>query len=194
MNYRKIWESSYGKIPKDENGRTYEIHHIDGNRKNNLLDNLMCISIQEHYDIHYKQGDWKACYRIRTRMQTTFEEWKDLNKKLSESMLGKEAVAKGFIYQKNPCAYCNKMIGHIANLKKHEKSCKLNPNRVITKNEKISKAKQGTKHSEEVKQKIKMSAQGRLITEDHKNKLSLAMKGKSWSEARILSQKNKTKK
>lgn len=54
-NYRKIWEDNFGPIPKDENGRSYEIHHKDGNTENNDLSNLMCVSIKEHYDIHYKQ-------------------------------------------------------------------------------------------------------------------------------------------
>ncbi len=30
--YRKLWEINYGEIPKDEFGRTYEIHHLDGIR------------------------------------------------------------------------------------------------------------------------------------------------------------------
>lgn len=55
MNYRKLWESVYGKIPTDEKGRTYDIHHIDGNRKNNSIDNLVCLSIEDHYKIHLKQ-------------------------------------------------------------------------------------------------------------------------------------------
>ena len=55
MSYRKLWESVYGSIPKDELGRSYEIHHKDGNRKNNKLENLVCLSIQEHYEIHLKQ-------------------------------------------------------------------------------------------------------------------------------------------
>jgi len=66
-NYRHIWESVYGEIPKDENGRSYEIHHIDGNKKNNVISNLMCISIKDHYNIHYKQGDWEACALIASR-------------------------------------------------------------------------------------------------------------------------------
>ena len=41
--YRKIWESYYGPIPKDENGISYEIHHIDGNRDNNDINNLKLV-------------------------------------------------------------------------------------------------------------------------------------------------------
>jgi len=55
MNYRKIWENAYGEIPKDLDGRTYDIHHIDGNRKNNSIENLICLSIEDHYKIHLKQ-------------------------------------------------------------------------------------------------------------------------------------------
>jgi hypothetical protein len=52
MNYRKIWENHNGKIPVDERGVTYDIHHLDGNRKNNNISNLVCVSIDDHYKIH----------------------------------------------------------------------------------------------------------------------------------------------
>jgi hypothetical protein len=68
-NYRKIYEQHFGKIPKDEFGRSYQIHHIDGNHNNNDISNLKCVSIQEHYDIHYSQGDWGACYLIGRKMK-----------------------------------------------------------------------------------------------------------------------------
>jgi hypothetical protein len=55
MNYRKLWEQVHGQIPKDEQGRTYDIHHIDGNRKNNSIENLICLSLDDHHKIHLKQ-------------------------------------------------------------------------------------------------------------------------------------------
>lgn len=55
MNYRKIWENTYGPIPKDPKGRTFDIHHIDGNRNNNNIENLVCLSIEDHYKIHLRQ-------------------------------------------------------------------------------------------------------------------------------------------
>lgn len=67
--YRKIWVSYNGEIPKDSQGRSYEIHHIDGNRKNNNISNLKCVSIEEHYNIHYSQEDWGACAKIANRMK-----------------------------------------------------------------------------------------------------------------------------
>ena len=83
--YRKIWIENYGPIPVDANGRSYEIHHIDGNRENNDLSNLMCVSIDEHYDIHEKQGDFAACMAIVQRRKESPEE---MSKRLSE--LGKK--------------------------------------------------------------------------------------------------------
>ena len=67
-DYRSIYKNHIGPIPIDKNGRTYEIHHIDGNRKNNSVENLQCVSIDEHYDIHLKQQNWLACHQIAIRM------------------------------------------------------------------------------------------------------------------------------
>jgi hypothetical protein len=67
--YRKIWSDHFGPIPKDLNSRSYEIHHIDGDRKNNDISNLKCITIEEHYEIHYSQGDWAPCMKIAQRMK-----------------------------------------------------------------------------------------------------------------------------
>jgi len=43
VNYRKLWESINGPIPKG-----YHIHHKDGNPYNNSIDNLECLSPEEH--------------------------------------------------------------------------------------------------------------------------------------------------
>ena len=73
-NYRKVYESYYGPIPKDKDGRSYEIHHIDGNHSNINISNLKCVTIQEHYDIHLAQGDWAACVIMGARMKISSEE------------------------------------------------------------------------------------------------------------------------
>jgi len=72
--HRLIYENHNGPIPVDEFGRSYEIHHIDGNHSNNNIDNLLCVTIQEHYDIHYTQGDLKACLIMSNRMLISPEE------------------------------------------------------------------------------------------------------------------------
>jgi hypothetical protein len=66
MHYRQIWEEyTQNKIPDG-----YEIHHIDGNRANNNPDNLVCVSIEEHLEIHIKQEDWGAVQAILARLDT----------------------------------------------------------------------------------------------------------------------------
>lgn len=193
MNYRKIWEAYHGSIPEDQLGRKYEIHHIDGNRKNNDISNLKCLSIQEHYNLHKEQGDWMACYKIRMRLNLTKEEQLELNKRIAESKLGKTSPTKGIKYSKYECTYCSKEIGQKINLVKHERACTKNPNRVHTPNIKMAEKKIGTKHSKETKQKMSQAKKGRPLSEEHKQKLSEAVKGKPWSEKRkqVLINKNK---
>lgn len=49
MNYRKLYERHYGiKIPPE-----YEIHHIDFNRNNNDIINLLLIPKQLHRQLHW---------------------------------------------------------------------------------------------------------------------------------------------
>ena len=74
-NYRKIYENHIGTIPREATGRTYEIHHIDGNHTNNDPTNLTAVTLQEHYDIHYAQGDYPACMIMKLqRMNYTSDE------------------------------------------------------------------------------------------------------------------------
>ena len=81
MHYRRIYEIYVGPIPVDENGRTYDIHHIDKNRNNNDPSNLIALSLQDHYNLHWSQGDYGACYGIALRMNASPEE---ISKRCSE--------------------------------------------------------------------------------------------------------------
>lgn len=81
-NYRKIYENHHGPIPRDDQGRKFDIHHIDGNHNNNDPSNLKAVSIIEHYNIHYAQGDYAACFwMLAQRMQKTHEELSNLASK-----------------------------------------------------------------------------------------------------------------
>ena len=76
--YRKIYKNHHGPIPKDTTGRTYEIHHIDGDHSNNDPANLIAVTLQEHYNIHYAQGDYNACMIMSERMNLSKEEISEL--------------------------------------------------------------------------------------------------------------------
>ena len=94
-HYRKIWEEAYGPIPVDENGRTYEIHHINGNRNDNRLENLACMPIEEHFQTHYENGDYGACVLIAKRMAMTPEEISNIQRGVKRPGIG--GVKKGTI-------------------------------------------------------------------------------------------------
>jgi hypothetical protein len=99
-NYRKIYENHNGIIPKDSDGRTYEIHHINGNHSNNDPSNLKAVTLQEHYDIHYANGDWAACLLMSDRMKISPEEKSKL-----ASFDAQQRVKNGthhFLGDKNP--------------------------------------------------------------------------------------------
>ena len=83
-NYRKIYENHHGPIPKDSDGRSYHIHHIDGNHHNNSIDNLKAVSIEEHYQIHYSQGDWGACVKLAAIINLSEEERADIAQRVGQ--------------------------------------------------------------------------------------------------------------
>lgn len=82
--YRRIYTQHFGPIPKG-----YHIHHKDGNHSNNDPLNLVAITAKEHYDIHYDQEDYGACWAMyRTgHMTLTSEERSALVSKQQRMLL-----------------------------------------------------------------------------------------------------------
>lgn len=50
--HRELWEEHHGPIPPGHN-----IHHIDGNKSNNTIENLECLSVAEHMRMHRLKDD-----------------------------------------------------------------------------------------------------------------------------------------
>lgn len=87
--YVKVWEKFNGqKLPKG-----YEIHHIDGNHRNNLPTNLKAVTIEEHLEIHKKQKDHGAVQAILIRKSRTNEEVELLKQSASEQQ--KKLIKEG---------------------------------------------------------------------------------------------------
>jgi hypothetical protein len=98
--YRKIYEQHNGPIPKDDNNRSYEIHHIDGNHSNNSPSNLLAVSPEQHYQIHLNQGDWAAALYLSQYLDITGDEIKELARSAAN-----KRVADGthnFLGEQNP--------------------------------------------------------------------------------------------
>lgn len=81
--YRKIYKEYFGDIPKDSLGRSYDIHHIDGDYNNNNISNLIAVSIEEHYKIHKEQEDWGAAWAIAKRLNVTAKEKSEITRNMN---------------------------------------------------------------------------------------------------------------
>jgi|688.fasta_scaffold80405_4 hypothetical protein len=163
MKYRKIWEKVYGKIPVDEKGRSYEIHHIDGNRNNNSLENLQCLSIEEHYRLHLEKGDYAAANLIAKRF----------DKPIVKGFAGNRKGAK--LTEKHKQALLNSRLGYKASEETRKKiSSRLKGRKAA------EPGKKRKPHSEETKRKMSEKHKGKKLSEEVKQKLSLLKKGKTY--------------
>jgi hypothetical protein len=78
--YRKIYKEHHGPIPVDELGCSYDVHHIDGDYNNNHPSNLVALSRQEHYEVHYSQGDYFSAWLIAQDIGKTAKELSELSR------------------------------------------------------------------------------------------------------------------
>lgn len=71
--YRRIWEKLNSKKIPDN----YHIHHLDNDKTNNSIKNLVCVSPQKHFEIHrenYKKYGNKRDYFSMTYLQRYLDE------------------------------------------------------------------------------------------------------------------------
>lgn len=89
-NHRKLYIEYHGSIPVDSEGRSYDIHHKNSDHDDNSKENLIAVNIQDHYNIHYSQEDYGACWYIAKRLSMTPQEIKEL-----ASLQNKQRVVLG---------------------------------------------------------------------------------------------------
>lgn len=65
--HRRIWEDANGEIPPK-----HHIHHKDGNKSNNSLENLECISEKDHPHQHF---DWEKQVQLLHRARDEANKW-----------------------------------------------------------------------------------------------------------------------
>jgi hypothetical protein len=92
-NYRKIWE----KYHKASLLSGIHIHHIDGKHNNHNPENLLACTPEEHWQIHYNQGDVVAlCGKfIQKAGGNGKPHTKESKRKISKSRKGIVPVNKG---------------------------------------------------------------------------------------------------
>ena len=170
MNYRKLWEQVHGQIPKDEQGRTYDIHHIDGNRKNNSIENLICLSLDDHHKIHLKQFE-------ETNSEKEFRSLVFLSNRIGkkvESLTGwtvsqetREKIRKTLKGKKRPPEVIEKMKGKLKGFKWSQDQIK----------SRVEGLKNFYKENDyesrsEWRKNISEANKGKILTDETKEKLS----------------------
>jgi hypothetical protein len=70
--HRWVWEQHYGEIPKG-----FEIHHKDEDTGNNSIDNLDCVSREEHNQLHCGKswGDRNALFVHLEKIRPLSKAW-----------------------------------------------------------------------------------------------------------------------
>lgn len=99
-----VWRTNNGDVPKD-----YEVHHIDGDKDNNEIDNLSCIPKAEHKSYHatrYVVEHKETMISNLEKMRPLASEWhKSDAGRAWHSKHAKEMVVEEREYI---CEYCGK--------------------------------------------------------------------------------------
>lgn len=149
--YRRIWEKYHNqKIPKG-----FHIHHLDGNNKNNSIENLICVSAHVHWCIHLLQGDPVALSgKFIQNCSLAGKKGGRKNKGKRRTKEQKDEISKRTRGKNN--GFYGKT--HSEELKK-----RLSEERL---------GKSWGKHKEETKNKISAALTGRNFSEEHKANIS----------------------
>lgn len=69
--HRYVWEKFHGPIPKD-----HEIHHVDGDRTNNTIENLECLHKSHH---HSRDREVRKSMTEFLKQEGLYDKWLKIN-------------------------------------------------------------------------------------------------------------------
>lgn len=116
--HRAVWEFYNGPIPDG-----YHIHHVDGNKDNNDISNLECISAKEHLSMHSKKLMQDPERRQKNRqhlskIQELAKEWHSSDEGMEwHRKHTAESIAKAWEKVERTCTVCGKK--YIATARSH---------------------------------------------------------------------------
>ncbi len=126
--YRKIYEQNFGPIPKDEQGRSYHIHHKDHDPFNNDPSNLEAIPSRVHMIEHLSERDFNWTAEKRALQSERFKinnpsSSPEIRAKIASSITERNLrmAAEGThpSQVKYSCPHCSRIIGGKGNLTQH---------------------------------------------------------------------------
>ena len=171
---RRVWRNHNGPIPVDENGVSFDIHHRDGDWRNNTIGNLVALSMLDHYRIHFAQGDWGAAWYIAQRMKLSSEDYEIIRTKISEALTGRKMSPE--------------WRARISKALTGRKACPIVVEKIRLANtgrkfpaefgQAITKRQLGTKASEQSRQRMSMAQRGKKASLETRAKMSASQTGR----------------
>lgn len=99
--HRELWISVNGPIPKG-----HVIHHKDGNRMNNSIENLQCMSHSEHSRLHARERKEELSLNMKNRSEDLHKWHKsEKGKKIMRERSKKQWI--NLPLKTFSCAHCN---------------------------------------------------------------------------------------
>ena len=102
--HRYVWEQEVGPIPDG-----FDVHHIDGDKSNNSIDNLSLLTNRAHQILHGKEESRKAKMRLNiAKAQEAAKAWHSSPEGLAWHSEQGKRTAENVELKEFVCSYCGK--------------------------------------------------------------------------------------